>query len=146
MDLCWQSNVCAFNMLSRLVITFLPRNKRLLLSWLQSPPAVILEAPQIKSLTVSIVFPSIWHEVMEPSAMIFVFRRLSFKPTFLLSSFTFFKRLFSSTLSAIRVVSSAYLGLLICLPAILILAYVSSSLAFCISTYKLNKQGGNIQP
>ena len=62
-----------FNMLSRLVITFLPRSKRLLISGLQSPYAVILEPPQIKSNTVSTVFPSICHEVMEPDAMIFVF-------------------------------------------------------------------------
>ena len=55
-----------FNMLSRLVITFLPRSKRLLISWLQSPSAVV-------SLTVSIVFPSISHEVMGPDAMILVF-------------------------------------------------------------------------
>ena len=67
------------NMLSRLVITFLPRSKRLLISWLQSPSAVILEPPKIKSDTVS---PSISHEVMGPDAMIFVFWMLSFKPTF----------------------------------------------------------------
>ena len=62
-----------FNMLSSLVITFLPRSKRLLISWLQSPSAVILEPPKIKSLTVSIVSPSICHEVMGPDAMILVF-------------------------------------------------------------------------
>ena len=62
-----------FNMLSRLVITFLPRSKRLLISWLQSPSAVILEHPKIKSLTVSNVSPSICHEVMGPDAMILVF-------------------------------------------------------------------------
>ena len=60
------------NMLSRLVISFLPRSKRLLISWLQSPSAVILEPPKIKSDTVSTVFPSICHEVMGPDAMIFV--------------------------------------------------------------------------
>ena len=60
------------NMLSRLVITFLPRSKHLLISWLQSPSAVILEPPKIKSLIVSIVFPSIYHEVMGPDAMILV--------------------------------------------------------------------------
>ena len=60
-------------MLSRLVIAFLPRNKRLLISWLQSPSAVILEPPKIKSLTGSIVFPSICHAVMGPDAMILVF-------------------------------------------------------------------------
>ena len=53
-----------FNMLSRLVIAFLPRSKHLLISWLQSPSAVILEPPKIKSVTVSIVSPSICHEVM----------------------------------------------------------------------------------
>ena len=62
-----------FNMLSRLVITFLLRSKRLLISWLQSPSAVILEPPKIKSDTISTVFPSISHEVMGPDAMIFVF-------------------------------------------------------------------------
>ena len=62
-----------FNMLSRLVIVFLPRSKRLLISWLQSPCAVILEPPKTKSLTVSIVSPSICHEVMGLDAMIFVF-------------------------------------------------------------------------
>uniref|UniRef100_A0AC11EGL1 Uncharacterized protein n=1 Tax=Ovis aries TaxID=9940 RepID=A0AC11EGL1_SHEEP len=61
------------NMLSRLVITFLSRSKCLLISWLQSPSAVILEPPQIKSDTVSTVSPSISHEVMGPDAMIFVF-------------------------------------------------------------------------
>ena len=62
-----------FNILSRLVITFLPRSKRLLISWLQSPSAVILEPKKIKSVTVSIVSPSICHEVMGPDAMILVF-------------------------------------------------------------------------
>ena len=62
-----------FNMLSRLVITFLPRRKRLFISWLQSPPAVILELQRIKSDTVSTVSPSISHEVMGPDAMILVF-------------------------------------------------------------------------
>ena len=83
------------NMLSRLVITFLPRSKHLLISWLQSPSAVILEPKKkIKSPTVS---PSICHEVMGPDAMIFVFWMLSFKPTFSFSSFTFINRLFSSS-------------------------------------------------
>ena len=62
-----------FNMLSRLVITFLPRSKRLLISWLQSPSAVILKTKKIKSVTVSIVSPSICHEVMGLNAMILVF-------------------------------------------------------------------------
>src|SRR5574339_656220 len=67
------------NMLSRLVITFLPRSKHLLISWLQSPSAVILEPQKIKSDAVS---PSICHEVMGPDVMIFGFCMLSFRPTF----------------------------------------------------------------
>ena len=62
-----------FNMLSRLVITFLPRSKCLSVSWLQSPSAVILKPPKMKSITVSTVSPSICHEVMGPDAMILVF-------------------------------------------------------------------------
>ena len=62
-----------FNMLSRLVIAFLPRSKQLLISWLQSPSAVVLEPPKIKSLTVSLIFPSICHEVMGLDAIILVF-------------------------------------------------------------------------
>src|SRR5574341_71084 len=137
------------NILSRLVITFLPRSKHLLISWLQSPSAVILEPKKIKSDIISTVSACTLHEVMGPDAMIFVFLILSFKPTFSLSTFTFIKRLFSSSsLFAIRVVSSAYLRLLIFLPAILIPACVSSSPAFLMiySAYKLNKQGGYIQP
>ena len=112
-----------FNMLCRLVITFLPRSKCLLISWLQSPSVVILEPKKIKSATVSTVSPSICHEVMGPDAMILVFWML-------------------------RVVSSAYLRLLIFLPAILIPYCASSGLAFCMkySAYKLNKQGDNMQP
>ena len=138
-----------FNMLSRLIITFLPRSKCLLISWLQSPSAVVLEPQKIKSDTVSTVSPSICHEVMGPDAMILIFWMLSFKSTFSLSSFTFIKRLFSSSmLSAIWVVSSAYLRILIYLPAILIPACASSSpaLPMMYSAYKLNEQGDNIQP
>ena len=62
-----------FNMLFRLVISFLPRSKRLLISWLQSPSAVILEPKKIKSLTVCIVSPSVCHEVVGPDAIILVF-------------------------------------------------------------------------
>ena len=86
---------------------------------------------------------------MGPDVMIFVFWMLSFKPTFSLSTFTFIKRRFSSSsLSAIRMVSSAYLRLLIFLWAILIPAYASSSPTFLMmySAYKLNKQVDNIQP
>ena len=118
MDLCRQSNV-SFNMLSRLVIASLPRSKYLLILWLKSPSAVIWGPPKIKSDTVSTVSPSIYYEVMGPEAMIFVFWMLRFKPAFSLSSFTFIKRLSSSSsLSAIRVMSSAYLRLLIFLLAI----------------------------
>ena len=105
--------------------------------------------PQIKSVTVSTVSPSICHEVMGPDAITLSFWMLSFKPTFSLSSFTFIKRLFSfSSLSAITVVASAYLRLLIFLPAILIPACASSSLAchMMYFSYKLNKQADNIQP
>ena len=129
-----------FNMLSGLVITFLSRSKCLVISWLQSPSAVILEPPEIKSATISTVSPCICHEVMGPGAMILVFGMLSL---------TFIKRLFSSSsLSAIMVVSSAYQKLLIFLPADLISACASSSPAFLMmySGYKLNKQGANIQP
>ena len=76
-----------FNMLFRLVITFLPKSKCLLISWLKSPSAVILELPKIKSATIFTVSPSICHEVMGLDAMILVFRMLSFKPTFSFSSF-----------------------------------------------------------
>ena len=69
-------------MLSRLVTTFLPRSKRLLISWLQSTSAVILERKNIKSDTVSTVSPSLSHEVMGLDAMVFVFRTLGFKPAF----------------------------------------------------------------
>ena len=105
-----------FNVLSRLVITFLPRSKHLLISWLQSPSAVILEPKKLKLATVSL---SICHEVVGLDAMILVFWMLCFKPTFSLSSFTFIKRLFSSSsLSPISVVSPAYLRLLLFLLAI----------------------------
>ena len=133
-----------FKMLSRLVVTFLPRS--VLISWLQSPSSVILEPRKIKSDT---VYPYICHEVMGPDAMILVFWMLSFKPTFSLSSFTFIKRLFSSSaLSAVRVVSPAYLSLLIFRPAILIPACASSSPVFfkMYSAHKLNKQGDSTQP
>ena len=85
---------------------------------------------------------------MGPDAMILVFWMLSFKSIFSLSSFTFIKRLYCSSLSATRVVSFAYLRLLIFLPAILIPACASSSPVFLMrySAYKLNKQDDNIQP
>ena len=120
-----------FNMLSRFITAVLLRSKCLLISWLQSPSSVIWGPKKIKSVSVSTFFPFICHEVMGLDAMIFIFWMVSFKPTFSLSSFTFIERLFSSSLlSAIMVISSAYLRLLIFLLAISILAYASSSLSF----------------
>ena len=81
-----------FNMLSRFVIVFFPRSKHLLISWLQSSSAVILEPKKIKSY-VSIVSPSVCHEAIGQDAMIFAFWLLSFKPAFSLSSFTFIKKI-----------------------------------------------------
>ena len=99
-----------FNILSRFITTFFPRSKHLLISWLHSPSAVISEVKKIKSDTVSTFPPSICHEMMGPDGMISVFWILNFKSAFSLSSFTLIKRIFSSySLSAIRVVSSAYL-------------------------------------
>ena len=135
-----------FNMLCRFVIAFLPRRKCLLISWLQSASAAILEPKKIKSLTVSIVFPSICHEVMGPDTMILVFWMLSFQPAFSLSYFTFIKRLFSS-------LHFYHKGSVICIsevidtsPSVLISACASSSPAFCMrySAYKKNKQDDNI--
>ena len=133
MDLCQHSNISFFNMLSRFVITSPQRSKCLLISWLQSLSTVILEPKKMKSVTVSIVAPSICHEVMGLGAMILVFWMLSFKPDFSLSSFTFIKRLFSSSsLSVVSAVSFAYLRLLIFLLEIWIPACVSSSQHFAI--------------
>ena len=136
-------------MLARFVIASLIRSKHLLISWLQSLSIVILELKKRKSLITSTFAPSISHEVMGQDAMILVFSTLSFRPAISLLSFTLIKRLFSSSsFSAIRVVSSVYLRLVIFLPAILIPACNSSSPAFCqmYSAYKLNKQEDNIQP
>ena len=133
-----------FNTLSRFVIAFLLRSKHLLISWLQSPSTVILDPKKITSVTASTFSLSICHEVMGLDAMILVFCMLSFKPVFSLYSFTLSKRPFSSSsLSAIRVIPSAYL-----LPAILIPVCDSPSLVFHMmySAYKLNKQGDTIQP
>ena len=132
--------------LPRFVIAFLPRSNRLLISWLQSPSAVILEPKKRKSVTVSTSSPSICYEVMGADFFFLIF---SFKLAFSLSFFTLIKRFFSSSsLSAFRMVSSTYLRLLIFLSTILSPACNSSSLAFLImcSVYKLNKQGDNKQP
>ena len=141
---------CIFQIVySYVFITFLPRSKCLLIPWLRSPSAVILKPKKWSLPQFPLFSPYICRDVKGPDAMVLVFWMLSFKPTFLLSSFTFIKRLFSSSLlSAIRVVSSAYLRLLIFFPAVLIPACASSNPAFLMmySAYKLNKQGDNIQP
>ena len=101
-----------FNMLSRLVITFLPRSKHLLISWLQSPSAVILEPPQNKVCHCFHSFPIYlpWSDGTRSHDLVLFM--MSFNPTVSLSSFTFIKRLFSSSsLSAIKMVSSASLRL-----------------------------------
>ena len=132
----------AFNAWTMFVIAFLPRNKRLLISWLQSPSTVILEPKKIKSVVASTFPPSICHRT---GCYDLSFLNVEFQVS--LSSLILIKRHFSSSsLSAIRVVSSAYLKLLIFLPEVLIPACDSSSLAFCrmYSAWKLNKQGNNI--
>ena len=119
-DLCWLSDVSAFYILSMFVIAFLPRNKCLWISWLQSPSTVIFKPKKIKSITVSTFSPSICHSVIGPDVMILVFWMLRFNPAFSLSAF---KSFFSySSFSAIKVVSSAYMRLLTFLPAVLISA------------------------
>ena len=140
-----------FSILSRFVIAFLPRNKRLLISWLRSPSAVILEPKKIKVSHCFHFFLHLfamkWWDHM-PWSQIFQCWVLSQVFHSLLSP-SFIKRLFSSSsLSTIRLVSSTYLRLLIFLPSILIPAWGSSSPEFCTmcSAYKLNKQGDNIQP
>ena len=133
-----------FNRLSRFAIAFLPRNKCLLISWLQSSSAVILEPKKIKSVTASTFPPSICHEVLGQDAVILVFWMLSFK-----LGFTLFFHFHQEALHFLPLewYHLAYLRLLIFLPAVLIPAWVSSSPAFLImsSAYKLNKQGDNIQ-
>ena len=146
-DLCWQSDASAFSTLFRFVIAFVPRSKYLLISQLQSPSMVILEPKKIVCHCFHFS-PFIFPEVMGRDAVILAFWMLSFKPAFSVSYFTLIKKLFSSSsISAIIVVSSTYLRLLIFLPVILLPACTSSSLAFCImySAYKLNKQGDNTQ-
>ena len=141
-----------FNTLSRFVIAFLPRRNHLLILWLQSPSTVILEPKKKKSVTTFPSSPSICHVVMGPDAVIFVcsfFLIFNLKPALSLFSFTLIKRLFSSSsLSAIRVVSSIYLKLLMFLPPIQMRACNSSTLEFLMmcSTYSLNKLGDSRQP
>ena len=109
------------NTLSRLIIAFLSRSKWLLILWLQLQSTVILEPKKIKSVTAFSLSHSTCHEVMESSVNILVFLMLNFKPALSLYFFTSIKRLFnSSSLSAIKVASPAYMRLLIFLLAILI--------------------------
>ena len=111
--------------------------------------AVILEPKKIKSVTVSTFSPSICHGEMGPDVVILVLQMLSFKHAFSFSSITLIKRLFSSSLlSANKVLSPAYLRLLIFLPEISILVCDSSSPVFLMmySAWELNKQDDNIQP
>ena len=149
MHLCHKVMSLLFNTLSRFVIAFLSWSK-----CLNFKVAVTICSDfgaQEKKVChcFHIFFPSICHAVMELDDIFLVFWMLSFKPAFSLSSFTFTKRLFSSSsFSATRVVSSAYLRLLIFLSAILMPPCDSSSPVFLMiySAYKLNKQGDNIQP
>ena len=137
-------------MLFRLVVNFLPRSKHLLIPWLQSPLAVTLDhTPPHNSLSLFCCFPIYfpWSDGTRCHDLSFL--NVDFNPTFSPSSFTFIKKLFSSSsLSAIRVVSSAYLRLFIFLPTVIIPAWASSSQAFLMtySEFKLDKQGDNIQP
>ena len=143
-----------FNMLSRFVTALLPRSKCLLISWVQSPSAVILDPKKRKSVTASTFSPSIGHQVMGSDAMIFIFWMLSFKSAFHSPLSPLSRGYFSfSLLSAIRVLLSASLRLLIILSVNLIPACDSSSIhssstsfLMMYSAYKLNKQGDNIQP
>ena len=138
-----------FNLLPRLVIAFLPRSKHLLLSWRSSPSAVMLEPPKNKVSHCFHCFSHYlpWNDLT--GAMIFVFWRLSLKPAFSGSSFSFIKRLLSSFwLSALRVVSSVYLRFWIFLPEIMI-PICASSIPVCPNMYRaytLNEQADNVQP
>ena len=132
-------------MLSGFAIAFLPRSKHLLILWLQSPSAVILESKKVKSVTASTFPSSISHEVMGLDAMILAFWMLSFKPAFSPS--------LRGSLVPLHFLpwewyQLAYLRLLLFLPAILIPVCNSSSQAFFLmySAYKSNKQGDDIQP
>ena len=129
------------NILSKFVTVFLPRSNRLLISWLQSPSTVIFKAKKRKEICHYFSFiPSICHESMGPDPYLSLI--FTFKLVLSLSSFALIKKLFSSSLlSAIRVVSSTYLRLLMFLPHILIPACNSSNLVFLMmcSAYRLSK-------
>ena len=148
MDLVGKVMFQFFNMLFRLVLSFLPRSKHLFISWLQSPSAVVLEPKKIKSVTVSTVFPSICHEVMGLDAMILVFSMLSFTPAFSLSSF-------NSSRSSLVPPHFLPWGSDICISEAIDISPSSldSSLCFIqpiisqhVLCIELNKQGDNIQP
>ena len=119
-----------FNVLSRFVLTFLPRSKCLLISWLQSPFAVTLEPMNIKSATVSTLSPSVSHEVMEPDALIFSFLNIEFYASFFTLLFHPYQEALWFLFTFYHLVSSASLRLLIFLQAVLIPACDWSSLAF----------------
>ena len=150
MDLFGQNDVSALNMLSRFVTVFLQKSKCIFLNCMAALTICSDFGAQENKIChcfhfFPIYFP--WSEELD--AMILVSWMLSFKPAFSLSSFTFIQRLFSSSsLPAIRMISSVYLRLLIFLPAILIPVSDSSSTAFHMmySAYTLNEQGDNIQP
>ena len=136
-----------FNTLSRFVITFLPRSK--CLNFMAAVSTCSDFGAQKNKVSHSFHYFPIylpWSDGTRCHDLNFL--NTEFKPTFSHSSFTFIKRLFNSSLSAVRVMSSAYLRLLIFLPAILIPACVSSNPTFLMmdSAYKLNKHGDNIQP
>ena len=133
-----------FNSLSRFVIIFLPKSKCLLISWLQSPSAVIFE-PKKRKCHYFYLSPSICYEVMGPDVIILVYLIFSFKPALSLSSFNLIKRLFSSSsLSAARVVSSTYLWLLMLLPPSWF-QLVTHPFLMMYSVYRLNKWGDKRQ-
>ena len=133
-----------FNMLSRLVTTFLPKRKHLLISWLQSPSAVILEPKKIKSATVS---PTICHEVMGPDAIILAFWMLSFKQLF-------HSPLSLSSRCSVFLFPFCYKGGVICISEVNDISpsnldssscFIQPSISHDVLYCKLNKQGDNIQ-
>ena len=137
-----------FNMLPRFVIAFLPRSKRLLISWLQSPSTVIFRAQENKICHCFHFCPSylLWSDGTRCHDLSFF--NIEFQASFSLSSFTFIKKHFSSSsFSATGVVSSAYLGLLIFLQQSWFqLVFHLATFHMMCSVYKLNKQGDDIQP
>ena len=135
-----------FNMLSRFLIAFLQRSKHLIISWLQSPSTVISKPKKIKSVNVSIVSPSICHEVMELGAIILVYWMLSFKLAFSLSSFTLIKRLFSSSSLSVEWYHLWIWGCWYFSQQSWLQLVIHPAFHMMYYAYKLNKQGDNIQP